>query len=191
MEGRRALVVAGLSLATTSLLGMACSSKGATIRETPAPVSTDTVATQLVERAHADLGYKLSVPSTWQESTRTVEEGRAAVLNFDPATGTVAVPRRAVDVILEVAKIADVRQGVEDVFAKRFKQYQKIRIVDGLTVGGRPAFRHEFLAEGLRYDQYWIERTGGSFRVTFWAPIEEFPGAGAINDQIIATFLEA
>jgi hypothetical protein len=165
----------------------ACSSSATQIRESiPPALGTGPVA--LAHRAYADLGFTVSVPANWQESRRIVEEGRAGVLHFDPTTGTVARPRRAVDVIIEIAALPDVRRGVVEIFSKRFKEYRQIRIVDGLDVGGRAAFRHEFLAEGLRYDQWWIERTGGTFRVTFWAPIEEFPGAGALNDQIIATF---
>ena len=189
MARRKRLAVPGLIvIAALLLLGPACSKSEPAIRETVPAGPTGTEPVQLVERAYADLGFALSVPASWQEYRRVVEEGRNAVLNFDPATGTQARPRHAVDVIPEVGAITDVRQGVEQVFSQRFKQYQKVRIVDGLTVGGRAAFLHEFLAEGLRYDQYWIERTGGSFRVTFWAPIEDFPAAGALNDQMIATF---
>jgi hypothetical protein len=182
MLGPRAAWVVALVLAGA----VACSSEPQ-IRETiPPALGTSPVA--LVELAYGDLGFTLSVPSGWQESRRTVEEGRTGVLHFDPATGTAQRPRRAVDVIVEIAALPDVRRGVVDIFSKRFKEYRQIRIVDGLTLSGRSAFRHEFLAEGLRYDQWWIERTGGTFRITFWAPIEEFPGAGALNDQIITTF---
>jgi hypothetical protein len=167
---------------------VACSGGGTPISETLPPSDSSPGPQPLGERTYADIGFSMSVPGNWTESRHTVEGGLSAVLNFDPSSGPATKPKRAVDVIAEVAMIADVRGGVVDIFSRRFEQYRQIRLIDDLSVGGRAAFKHEFLAEGLRYDQWWVERDGGSFRITFWGPIDQFPAAGVLNDEIIATF---
>jgi hypothetical protein len=168
-----------------ALIAASCSG-GAKIDETQ-PSATQT-GLPLHETSYPDLGFNISVPGSWTERKHSVEGGLIAVLHFDPLSGDPAKPKRGVDVIVEKAQIADVRRGVVDIFSRRFTEYRQIRLVDDITVDGKPAFKHEFLAEGLRYDQWWVSRDGGSYRITCWGPINEFPAAGAVNDQILASF---
>lgn len=180
--------VAGVVVAATLLLVVA-------LRPPPAPSPSPSLASSpeassvaLVERAFPDLGFAVSHPATWISSRRTIEEGRVAALFRDPESGTRERPERAFDVISENVSLSEARGRVEEDFRARFPGYAKIGITDGLQAAGRPAFRHEFFVERLRYVQWWIERDGGSLRVTFWGPRTQRAGRVAMfTETILAT----
>jgi hypothetical protein len=133
-------------------------------------------------------GFTVRYPRGWQVQAHEVGEERTAVVFYDPATGRLDRARRAFDVIGEKATLADARREAEEAVAGRFEDYTKVAIEEGLAVSGRPAFRHEFVVSGLRYDQWWVEREGGTFRITFWEPAADHPTANALNRKILATF---
>ena len=58
----------------------------------------------------------------------------------------------------------------------------------GLEVGGRRAFRYEYVDHATYIDQWWVSRAGGTFRIEFWAPLSDRSKADALAGQIIDTF---
>lgn len=141
----------------------------------------------LAEASYPDLGFAVSYPRGWRSARRTIEQGRSAVLFRDPTSGEASAPQRAFDVIAESVPLAQAREGVEGTFRGRFRDYTLIGLFDA-TVGGRPAFRHEFFASGLRFEQWWVERPDGTFRLTFWQPRTDPHASSELNARIAATF---
>jgi hypothetical protein len=141
----------------------------------------------LVPSSFADLGFAVGYPRGWRYGRRTVEEGRSGVLYRDPASGAASNATRAFDVIPEAVSLTNARADVEATFRQRYADYAKLAIEDGATVDGRAAFRHRFATGGLVFDQWWIERGNGTFRVTFWSPRDD-EQAGARNANILTTF---
>lgn len=140
----------------------------------PKFTSTTPVVTALDERTFPELGFSITYPRGWRvEETRKVAAFRSA----DPARGF-----RVGGVGLE---FDDVKKGSEKLDRARFREHEVLDTGRGKH-GGAGAYKRVLSVEGLRVDQWWIERDDGTLRLEFWSRLadEEAP---AIDARIVET----
>src|SRR5439155_12370517 len=91
--------------------------------------------------------------------------------------------RRGFRVLVQPSTLAAARNSVTAEIRRPPTGKDPIAINNGLIVGGYRAFRYTYGQDGTYVEQWWIERTGGSFRVDIWMPASE-QGA-AVGDRVI------
>lgn len=138
---------------------------------------------ELTQRSFPGLGFAVSHPVEW-----TVEAGRLRRLDAVSFADPERVTRRGFRVIVDGVSMQRVRGEVEALFRRERPGYRKLGITDELELAGRPALRHVFIDGPLVFEQWWVTRNGGTFRIEFWAPEGEREGANAENGRILETF---
>lgn len=177
-----AIAIGGIMIAAAVAL------RGSPPAPTPTPV-TDPEDVVLVAKSYPDLGFAISHPRGWVFRRETVGPGRIAVIWRDPSGGRQGAERRAFSVIAEPSLAFDeARRTTEASTQQDVPGYHKVEIVDGLMIGDRRAFRHSFRNESLRFDQWWMDGGGGSFRLTIWSPEDRYNEAQGVNERIALTF---
>lgn len=138
--------------------------------------------TTLEERSFERLGFAISYPTGWSvgtEGTGVVE----SVSFTDPDEPS----QRGFRVVLEDVALDRVREDVEDRYRLRRPGYRLIGMTDE-EVAGRPTVRHVFADEGLVFEQWWVERPEGTFRIELWSPERDAELAADVHDRIVRSF---
>lgn len=136
----------------------------------------------LEERSFAQLGFAVSHPAGW-----TVASSRAGGLDAVEFTDPTQPSQRGFRVVVDDVPLGRVRDEVEELYRRRRADYRAIAMTDG-RVGGRPAVRHVFLDSGLAYEQWWVERTGGTHRIELWSAEREAEDATVLYERIVRSF---
>lgn len=154
--------------------------------ELVAPGGLPTEEVELRAQSFPGLGFAVSHPVGWTVESSPVE-ALDAVSFTDPRRQDGA-SRRGFRVVADSVPLERVRNEVEELFRRKRADYRKITITDGLELAGEQALRHIFRDGGLIFEQWWVPREGGTFRIEFWAPASEQEVANAENGRILETF---
>lgn len=134
----------------------------------------------LVHRSVPDLGFSVSRPATWIESSRRV--GPDQVLAFTEPNGS-----RGFRVVVGKTPFAQARAAVANEIRRPPAGTNPIS-TDNVTVDGRPAIRYALIKNGQYRQHWWVERSGGVFRVEFWGPEWNQRETEELAVHIIETF---
>jgi hypothetical protein len=136
----------------------------------------------LQEQEFDDLGFVISSPVGWSVRRGRVE--RLQGVTFIDATE--AGQRRGFRVVLDKLSLREVNRHLASLVRNR--DYDRISADSGVEVGGQPALEHVYTQGGLRFEQWYVERPGGSYRIEFWAPMDATEQASTVDAQILDTF---
>jgi hypothetical protein len=145
----------------------------------PKYTSTSPVAATLERRAFTGLGFAISHPSGWQ----VTETANGVTFR----SGERAGGRSTRSFVVDPGQIAfkDVKEEGEHIDDGRFSDH--VVLTSGAqTRGGKRAYTRVVAAEGLRFEQWWIDRGKVSLRIEFRSRGAD-DDAPAINTRIIDT----
>src|SRR5205807_5034906 len=128
---------------------------------------------------YPSLGFAVSVPKSWVASTIGVAQG---VSFNDPASKDAS--RRGFRVLLQPSSLGAAQNSVLGEIRRPPAGKDPIAVNNGLAVGGNRAFRYTYGMGDTYVEQWWIERTGGTFRVDIWTPASEQSTAG-VGDRVL------
>jgi len=135
----------------------------------------------LVRRSYPNLGFALSVPKSWVDTP----VGAAQGVSF---TDRAAPPGRGFRVLLQTPTLAAAQATVVSEIHRPPAGRDPIAVNDGLVVGGYRAFRYTFGQGNAYYEEWWIQRTGGTYRIDIWAPVTAQNEVGSTGDRVVRTF---
>jgi hypothetical protein len=134
----------------------------------------------LVRFTYLNLGFAISVPQGWRDAPIGAAQG----VSF----GNPAVPGRGIRVLLDNAPLAAAQNAVVNEIRRPPAEKDPIAINDGLTVGGSAAFRYTYGLGGTYFEQWWVQRNGGTYRIDIWAPATAQAEVGPLGDRVVHTF---
>jgi hypothetical protein len=156
--------------------------------EAAAPLIRGTQPQQihLVQRSFASLGFAIDAPTDWDVSREPVGDRRAATLAVVDDHG---LQNQGVRVVVHGLSFDDARaEAQRRVPDSADTDYQEIRIVDGIRIGDRRAFRHMFISGNEYREEWWIESAPATFRIEFWSAAADRERAALLNVRIARTF---
>jgi hypothetical protein len=147
----------------------------------PVPTVTDG---GLARHSYAVLGFAVSVPSNWTDRATTVGGSRGVAFSDSSHNAS----QQGLRVLVESASLAAAENAITAEIRRPPAGKDPIAVNDALVVGGRRAFRYTFEYAKTYYEQWWVERPGGTFRVEFAAPVTNQHEAGLVADRVVRTF---
>jgi hypothetical protein len=121
-----------------------------------------------VHRSFPALGFSLSRPNAWSESSTRVG-GRPAVVFTEPG-GLLSFR-----VVVDVVTLSRARTTIAGEAST-------------VAVGGSPAIRNSFALGGTLVQQWWVQRPGGTFRLEFFAPEDDATDARRLAADVVGSF---
>jgi hypothetical protein len=131
-----------------------------------------------------DLGFAISYPSGWTLQTARVQRLRAVTV-VDPLE---ARAQRGFRVALDTVSLRQAESGVRSLSRDGRRTYQRISIDAAVEVAGAPALEHIYSSGGLRFEQWYVARAGGTYRIEFWAPVARAEEASTVNARVLDSF---
>jgi hypothetical protein len=128
--------------------------------------------------------FAIGIPRGWEVRNEKLGS-RSAVTVLEPAGAGDSAGLREFQIVAEKQSIVGARVNA----ATRLPPSGvEIRIVDGISLDGRKAFRHLYIVDDEYREQWWIERGKGTYRLEFSAPASRREEASLLNVRIARTF---
>jgi hypothetical protein len=96
--------------------------------------------------------------------------------------------RRGFRVLLQPSSLAAAQKTVAGEIRRPPASKDPIAVNNGLVIDGNRAFRYTYGMGDVYVEQWWIERTGGTFRVDIWTPASEQNSIAGVGDRVVRTF---
>jgi hypothetical protein len=142
-------------------------------------------ADRLVRRSMPALGFAVSAPRDWTEHIAMDKGVRSVAFANNHAQSESAQDFR---VVIEPSSLEEAARLVVAGMRHPLAGRDPIGVEEALKVSGRRAFRYTYDEGDLYVQQWWIERSGGTFLVEFRSPTVGEHEATMLAERIVYTF---
>jgi hypothetical protein len=147
----------------------------------PRPVPVRAAAVPFGQRTVRG-SFSVDVPVRWQ----LVADPAGSVFS-DPDQPDGALGMR---VVRMKQSLEQARASVATIDRDLDPSYRPVRTLDNMDVGGRPAFRHDFIGTSTVVEQWFVRRGKGTFRIDLYARGDLADDMYALAERIVPTFRE-
>lgn len=146
----------------------------------PRPRPVDASGVLLNERS-LPRSFRVDVPLRWE----FVVDGGTSVFTDPDQPGS----SHGMRIVKSDEPLAKVKTKLAKIDADLVSDYEPVRTVTA-EIDGRPALRHDFTGTDTVYQQWWVARGKGTFRIDMFARPDFADEARTLDERIVATFHE-
>ena len=129
-------------------------------------------------QVYIEHGFSIAYPAGW-----TVKSTKKRVTFSAPEP--IGPPTRGLRVMPSGVDFVKVDNRARELNRERVAGYRTLDRA-GRTIAGRDAFLFVFAGDGLRFEQWWIDRGRWTVRLEFWSRLAD-DGAAELNERIART----